>query len=90
MKGADLVMEVVSPSNPDLDYNIKRIEYAQAGIPEYWLVDPQERHIIVYALEGKAYRQAGLYGAGTVAASVLLPGWSVVVDEVLKEFDRAP
>ena len=89
-EGADLVMEVVSPSKSDHDRNIKRIEYAQASISEYWLVDPQKRHIIVYALEGKAYGQAGLYGAGTVAPSVLLPGWSVVVDEVLKEFDEAP
>ena len=39
--GADLVIEVVSPDDPDLDLVVKRQEYAQAGIPEYWIVDPE-------------------------------------------------
>jgi len=38
-EGADLVMEVVS-SDRKHDYETKRIEYAKARIPEYWIVDP--------------------------------------------------
>jgi Uma2 family endonuclease len=37
-QGADLVMEVVSPDDPQRDTLTKRREYAQAGIPEYWPV----------------------------------------------------
>src|SRR5690242_17058779 len=46
-QGADLVMEVVSPGaeSRERDYQDKRDAYARAGIPEYWLVDPQERRI---------------------------------------------
>ncbi|HEY1860310.1 MAG TPA: Uma2 family endonuclease, partial [Gemmataceae bacterium] len=42
--GADLVMEVVSKDAKDRrrDLVTKRREYARAGIPEYWIVDPQE------------------------------------------------
>jgi Uma2 family endonuclease len=36
----DLVMEIVSPHHPDRDYEKKCQEYARAGIPEYWIVDP--------------------------------------------------
>ena len=37
--GADLVVEVVSPDRPERDLVDKRIDYAEAGIPEYWAVD---------------------------------------------------
>ena len=45
--GADLVMEVVSPDDPERDKVTKRREYAQAGIPEYWIVDPTDASITV-------------------------------------------
>jgi Uma2 family endonuclease len=82
-EGADLVMEVVSPTNPDHDRDIKRREYAQAGIPEFWIIDVIQRHILVLALEGKEYREHGQFGPGSVATSVLLPGFTVPVDDVL-------
>jgi Uma2 family endonuclease len=88
-EGADLAMEVVSPDNPKHDRDTKRIEYAQAGIPEYWLVDPLDRHIIVYVLEDKNYRRAGLYAAGSIAVSVTVMGFAVIVDDVLKIYDEA-
>ena len=39
---ADLVIEVVSEKNRPHDIKKKRIEYAKAGIPEYWIIDPEE------------------------------------------------
>jgi Uma2 family endonuclease len=88
LDGADLVMEVVSPDNAKHDRDTKRIEYALAGIPEYWLVDPLHRHIIVYVLEDKEYRRAGLYAAGSIAASVTVTGFMVTVDDVLRVYDE--
>jgi Uma2 family endonuclease len=56
-EGADLVMEVVSPDPKDRERDLKTKlrEYARAGIPEYWIIDPQEKVIRVLTLEGKAY-----------------------------------
>jgi Uma2 family endonuclease len=88
-EGADLALEIVSPDNAKHDRETKWIEYAQAGIPEYWLVDPLERYIIVYVLENKQYRQIGLYAAGTVASSVTVVGFSVVVEEMFQLYDEA-
>jgi Uma2 family endonuclease len=53
--GADLVMEVVSddPEDRRRDLETKRREYARAGIPEYWIVDPREGRILVLRLGGK-------------------------------------
>src|SRR6185295_8516284 len=40
-QGADLVLEVVSPDKPERDLVEKRGDYAEAGIPEYWIANPQ-------------------------------------------------
>jgi Uma2 family endonuclease len=83
-EGADLVIEVVSESRTDRERDLvqKRYDYAQAGIPEYWIVDPQECVILVLRLEGEVYVEHGHFGAGQTATSDLLPGFSVPVDEV--------
>jgi Uma2 family endonuclease len=79
----DLVMEVVSPDDPDRDYVKKRAEYAQAGIPEYWIVDALQKQITVLALAGEEYEVFGEFTTGMRAASKLLAGFSVAVEEVL-------
>jgi Uma2 family endonuclease len=43
--GADVVMEVISPDNPDRDIVDKRMDYAAAGIPEYWIVNPMDETV---------------------------------------------
>ena len=79
--GADLVMEIVSEDDRRRDLEIKREEYAQAGIPEYWIVDPQEEMITVLVLKPrkKTYMVHGVFGKGDRATSKLLPGFSVDV-----------
>jgi len=86
-KGADLVMEVVSEGKEDRhrDYVIKRREYARAGIPEYWIVDPQEEKFLVLRLAGKRYVVHGEFGKGAIATSHLLPGFSVDVTQALTQ-----
>lgn len=79
--GADLVMEVVSPGpqNRERDLDVKRLEYARAGIAEYWIIDPEQATITVLTLQDDAYRIAGQYGQGQAASSVLLTGFAVDV-----------
>jgi len=83
-EGADLAMEVVSgdPDDRKRDLEEKRDEYARARIPEYWIVDPQERRITALTLDGVTYRVHGVFAAGERATSVLLANFSVSVDEV--------
>ena len=80
--GADLVAEVASPDDPDRDLVEKRADYAEAGIPEYWIVDPRDETITVLALEGEAYVEQGAYGRGDSAVSLLLDGFTADVDAV--------
>ena len=46
----DLVVEVLSPSTKKKDYTIKFHKYSEAGVLEYWLVDPDNQKVIVYLL----------------------------------------
>jgi Uma2 family endonuclease len=41
---ADLIVEIVSPESVGRDQREKFVEYAEAGIPEYWWIDPRPRH----------------------------------------------
>src|SRR5947209_8182967 len=51
MKGSpDLVVEVLS-SNPNFDRRKKYQTYAQAGVTEYWIVDPEAYTIEVFTLK---------------------------------------
>jgi Uma2 family endonuclease len=77
--GADLVMEVVSPDKPERDLVEKRRDYAEAGIPEYWIVNPLNRTITVLTLDGDAYREHGVFTLGMQATSVLLVGFALDV-----------
>lgn len=82
--GADLVMEVISPNDPNRDKITKRQEYARASIPEYWLVEPTEQTVTVFALTNPIdeYAEHGLFTMGGRADSATLTGFSVEIDEL--------
>jgi Uma2 family endonuclease len=51
IKGLLLAIEVLSPSTARYDRFTKRRLYQQVGIPQYWIVDPQERAVEVWTPE---------------------------------------
>lgn len=51
-KGApDWIIEIASPSNSKRDYVTKLALYADSGVREYWIVDLQQKRILVYHFE---------------------------------------
>ncbi|MBL8922754.1 MAG: Uma2 family endonuclease [Myxococcaceae bacterium] len=67
----DLIIEVVSPNNASQDLVLKRHLYERFGVAEYWAVDPDERSVLVLALEGGSYREVShLRVSGTVRSRV--------------------
>jgi len=81
-RGAGLVMEVVSSDDPDRDLRIKRLDYAEAQIPECWIVNPINESVTVLVLRNDAYEEYGAFGRGQRAESVLLNGISLAVSEL--------
>jgi Uma2 family endonuclease len=89
---ADLVIEVVSEKNRPHDIKTKRIEYAKAGISEYWIIDPEEELITVLVLKArrKIYAEFGTFRKGERAASKLLRGFTVDVTTALSQKPSRP
>jgi len=63
MPPPELVVEVVSPGkvNRERDYTAKREQYAARGIPEYWILDPDDQVVIVLQLQSGAYVEVGQF-----------------------------
>lgn len=71
---ADLAVEIVSSSSGPRDHRQKLDEYASAGIPEYWVIDPRplRRSVTVYHLDDEqVYQAAPLRPDGTLDSAVL-------------------
>ena len=49
----DWVIEIVSPSSRTMDFLIKATKYLDAGVKEYWVVDPKEKLITVWVFENE-------------------------------------
>ena len=77
--GADLVMEIVSPDDPSRDLVVKHADYAEAAVPEYWIVDPRVETVTVLGLTANAYVEHGVFARGDVATSPLLDDFAVDV-----------
>ena len=50
----DLVIEIVSPASRKMDYSTKNTLYSDAGVREYWIVDPEKERVMVYYYEEDA------------------------------------
>ena len=72
---ADLVVEIVSPESAGRDRGDKFYEYERAGIPEYWLLDPQTKRAEFYQLSPAGQYQLVLPDAKGVYRSRALPGF---------------
>ena len=57
----DLVVEVLSPSTAKNDRWQKARTYAAHGVPEYWIVDPMNQTVEVYALQDGQYTLLDTY-----------------------------
>jgi Uma2 family endonuclease len=50
----DLVIEILSPGNSDKEMKYKFDLYQEAGVLEYWIINPQNKTLLIYILkEGK-------------------------------------
>jgi Uma2 family endonuclease len=80
-----LVVEVLSPNTTHHDLVRKRDLYARAGVPEYWILDPEAKSITVLVLKGGHYRaHAHVTGEDTLT-SVVLPDLACPVARVFNK-----
>jgi Uma2 family endonuclease len=78
----DLVIEILSESDPKRDTVRKLAIYGRHGVPEYWIVDPDRDRIEVFVLEGGALVRKAVHDCGEVRSLVALPGFFAPLDEI--------
>jgi Uma2 family endonuclease len=81
----DLVVEILSPSTRDRDQQLKRKLYANYGVREYWLVDPDAGSIEILELGTDPTVPLGTFTGGASIVSRLIPGLSISGDQVMSE-----
>jgi len=78
----DLVVEVLSPSTAYYDLKHKKTVYAASGVKEYWIADPIEKSIEVFANKGREFALDNRAVSGQTARSKLLEGFTVALEKI--------
>ena len=73
----DLVVEILSPSTAAHDRATKLALYAEAGVPEVWLLDPVAKTVEVLKLQGKKYLVDCALAGDQKLTSSQFPGWEL-------------
>ncbi len=85
IKGApDLMIEIISPGavNRRRDRIVKRQTYGRFGVKEYWVVDPENRTVEIYALDGREMKLAATLTGQDEITSSLMAGYRFTVESV--------
>ena len=78
----DLVAEILSPATAQHDREYKRTLYSRHGVREYWLVDPEEDVVEVWAESEAGLVLAAAYQRGDTLASPVLEGLNIPLEEI--------
>lgn len=83
----DLVIEILSDSTRWRDENLKLRLYAEAGVREYWIFDPDGETAKVFRLHGKQHQLTAelTAAAADVLQTPLLPGLTIPLVEVFQQ-----
>ncbi|ABA21126.1 Protein of unknown function DUF820 [Trichormus variabilis ATCC 29413] len=86
-----LVIEVVSPGElqRDRDFIAKRSQYQDCGIPEYWIIDPETKTLLVLELTGKTYTEIGNFSGDDLVVSPQFNQLNLKVSQILESVNPA-
>lgn len=83
----DLAIEVLSPSTASLDHVKKRLIYERFRVREYWIVDPVEKILSRYRLEGDTYGHPEVFERADTLTTPLLAGLEIPIEKVFAGID---
>ena len=78
----DFIIEIVSPGTQKRDYGIKLFKYRNAGVREYWIVNPAKKIVNVYCFDDE--ENTDLYSFEDNIPVGIYPGFSINIQELLK------
>jgi len=79
----DFIAEVLSPGNSSKEIKLKYALYEEAGVKEYWVVNPMEENIIAYRLNYSGqYEVYKILTAGDVVCLLAVPGLQIDIADI--------
>lgn len=78
----DLVVEILSPGNSKKEMRLKFDLYEEAGVLEYWIVDPEKEIVLQYVLENGIFTNHRPLVSEDVLKSKVLAGFSLVLNKI--------
>ncbi len=78
----DWVIEIISPSSQQMDYMTKLFKYRNAGVREYWIVNPKTKTIQSYFWDGE--EDSAQFAFSDDVPVQIYDGWSINIAELLK------
>jgi Uma2 family endonuclease len=79
----DFIVEILSPSTEKIDREIKFRDYAQHGVKEYWIIDPDKETIEQYELNEKQFELLVKVKSGSVTSKAI-DGFSADSKDIFK------
>jgi Uma2 family endonuclease len=78
----DLIVEILSPNNSKHDIHTKFNLYLEAGVLEYWIVNPTERMVLIYTLKNDEFIGSKPFVEGEMLKSSLFPDLKINVEDI--------
>ena len=85
----DIVVEILS-TDRNRDLVRKRRIYAEAGVREYWPIDPRNDTVTQLELRDGEYAERAVLGVNDTLATPLLPGLSIPLGDIFRHRRRPP
>ncbi len=81
----DLIVEILSPGNNAKELKTKYDLYEEAGVKEYWIIQPNEQTLIIYTLKDGKYLPSKLLSTTDRVNSEVLPDLELRLEEIFVE-----
>ena len=79
----DLIIEILSPGNSKKEIRIKFELYQEAGVREYWIINPVEQNLIIYFLQSDGIFGGGkMYAGDDTVKSNAIPGFEIEANNI--------
>lgn len=80
----DFIIEIVSPTSRKHDYAGKNALYSQAGVREYWIVDPVKKKVVTYFYEQDS--DPSIFSFDVEIPVKIFPDLTIRIMDLIKEY----
>lgn len=79
----DFVIEILPTGNSSYEVNTKFALYEEAGVKEYWLINPVEENLVVFILNNEGrFNGTKMYAGGDILCSSAITGFKIKVSKI--------